>query len=46
MEREKKDNIDPQNITLKLRIEQHETYKHIEVNAGAPEGQVVPAPSN
>ena len=46
MEREKKENNDPQNIALKLRIDQHETYKNTEANSGASEGHVVPAPSN
>ena len=42
----KKENNDPQNITLKLRIDQHETYKNTEAKSGASEGHVVPAPSN
>ena len=42
--KDKRTNIDKQNTTLKLKIEEHESQQKSRMNSGAAEGKAVPAP--
>ena len=43
--KDKRTNIDKQNTTLKLKIEEHESQQKSRMNSGAAEGKAVPVPS-